>query len=264
MASLMTHANFWPTHWTDATADILPFIDDASNWYVRRSRKRFWKSDNDADKNNAYRTLHYVLVRLSVVMAPFTPFLAEELYRQLTDGESVHLMDWPGQNKIDYVLLKEMHLVRETISTGLFSRAKAGIKTRQPLSEATVSNHIPETYKDVIAEELNVKKVTFSDIKAGTSLLETHVSPELKQEGLVREIIRYIQGARKEAGLQVDDRIALDFQAVDQELQQAIDKHTDTIKMETLASTFTKLPEGFEATVKIDNKELVIRLAKIT
>src|SRR6185312_16281031 len=81
----------------NALKPVLPFIDDASNWYVRRSRKRFWKTDNDADKAQAYRTLHYVLVRLSVVLAPFTPFLAEELFQKLTGGESVHLLDWPNQ-----------------------------------------------------------------------------------------------------------------------------------------------------------------------
>src|SRR5690606_17190438 len=79
----------------DALSPILPFLDDASNWYVRRSRRRFWKSEDDSDKNDAYRTLHYVLVRLSYLLAPFTPFLAEELYHNLTgDEESVHLKDW--------------------------------------------------------------------------------------------------------------------------------------------------------------------------
>ena len=82
----------------EALSDILPFLDDASNWYVRRSRRRFWKSEDDGDKQQAYRTLHYVLAQLSLVMAPFTPFLAEELFLKLTGGElgeSVHLLDWP-------------------------------------------------------------------------------------------------------------------------------------------------------------------------
>jgi isoleucyl-tRNA synthetase len=79
----------------NAMKPILPFIEDASNWYVRRSRRRFWKAGDDDDKNNAYCTLHYVLVHLSMVLAPFTPFLAEELYQKLTGGESVHLLDWP-------------------------------------------------------------------------------------------------------------------------------------------------------------------------
>ena len=79
----------------DAMSPILPFIDDASNWYVRRSRRRFWKSEDDNDKNDAYKTLHYVLTRLAYILAPFTPFLAEELYHKLTgDSESIHLKDW--------------------------------------------------------------------------------------------------------------------------------------------------------------------------
>ena len=85
----------------DALSEVIPFIDDASNWYVRRSRRRFWKSEDDADKEQAYQTLHYVLARLSMVMAPFTPFLAEELYQKLTGGESVHLLDWPTDNATD-------------------------------------------------------------------------------------------------------------------------------------------------------------------
>src|SRR6185312_14779106 len=101
-----------------------------SNWYVRRSRKRFWKSDNDADKNDSYRTLHYILVQLSLVMAPFTPFMAEELYRLLTGGESIHLCDWPHAGHINELLLRDMRLVREAITSGLAKRAEAGIKVR--------------------------------------------------------------------------------------------------------------------------------------
>src|SRR5439155_11081027 len=101
--------------------------------YVRRSRKRFWKSGNDADKNAAYKTLHYVLVRLSLVLAPFTPFMAEELFRSLTGRESVHLCDWPGDGQVNGLILKEMAEVRELITQGLAQRAEAGIKVRQPL-----------------------------------------------------------------------------------------------------------------------------------
>src|SRR5205085_2261326 len=100
--------------------------------------KRFWKSDNDTDKQLAYRTLHYVLVQLSLVMAPFTPFLAEELYRQLTGGESVHLLDWPVAGHLDELLIRDMRLVREAITSGLALRAQAGIKVRQPLAKVNI------------------------------------------------------------------------------------------------------------------------------
>ena len=90
----------------DALSPILPFLDDASNWYVRRSRRRFWKSEDDGDKNDAYRTLHYVLVRLSYILAPFTPFLAEELYHNMTgDAESIHLKDWLPAGEVNRVML---------------------------------------------------------------------------------------------------------------------------------------------------------------
>lgn len=142
----------------NATKLILPFIDDASNWYIRRSRKRFWKSDNDVDKTAAYRTLHYVLVRLAVVMAPFTPFLSEELYRNLTGKDSVHLEDWPAPGQINESVLQHMALARSYINDGLSQRAAAGIKVRQPLAKAAIPV-LPDAYAELIAEELNVKEV---------------------------------------------------------------------------------------------------------
>ena len=118
---------------------ILPFIEDASNWYVRRSRKRFWKSDNDVDKNDAYKTLHYVLVQLSIILAPFTPFLADELYGKLTGGDSVHLLDWPVNNYTNEDVLGSMRVVLTAVNEGLSQRVKAGIKVRQPLQQVIVN-----------------------------------------------------------------------------------------------------------------------------
>ena len=103
----------------DALSPILPFLDDASNWYVRRSRRRFWKSEDDGDKNDAYRTLHYVLVRLSYILAPFTPFLAEELYHNLTgDDESIHLKDWLAAGVVNEQALVDMARTRKLINNG--------------------------------------------------------------------------------------------------------------------------------------------------
>src|SRR5680860_1548322 len=122
----------------DAMKPILPFIEDASNWYVRRSRRRFWKSGDDTDKNNAYRTLHYVLVQLSIVMAPFTPFLAEGLYQKLTGDESVHLLDWPKIGHINELVIDEMETLRGYVNQGLSIRALEHQKVRQPLSSVVV------------------------------------------------------------------------------------------------------------------------------
>jgi isoleucyl-tRNA synthetase len=99
-----------------ATKPILPFIEDASNWYVRRSRRRFWKTEETADKNDAYCTLHYVLVHLAQVAAPFTPFLAEELYQKLTGGESVHLLNWPVAGRVNELVVGEMETVRDYVT----------------------------------------------------------------------------------------------------------------------------------------------------
>lgn len=215
---------------SDAVKPILPFIDDASNWYVRRSRKRFWKSESDTDKNEAYQTLHYVLLQLSKIIAPFAPFLGEELYRNLTGGESVHLLDWPELGEVNHTLINDMQNMREYITDGLALRAKASIKVRQPLLSATVPK-LPDHYKEIIAEELNVKEVKWG----GEVSIDTKLTPQLRSEGMMREVIRYIQSARKQAGLNVDDRIKLILKTQDKTLQDSIIEHKETIMHETLA-----------------------------
>ena len=244
----------------DAINPILPFLDDASNWFVRRSRRRFWKSEDDDDKELAYRTLHYVLVRLAYVMAPFTPFLAEELYRNLTgDDESIHLKDWLPAGPVNERVMNEMERVREYVNVGLSLRAKAGLKVRHPLASVTVpslGDHID--FEPILMDELNVKAVKVG----GEVALDETLTPELKREGLMREVIRHVQSARKSAGLNVDDRIVLALKTDAPELQKAIEEHADTIKAETLAETFADTPEN-EQTVKIEGEMLTICLRKV-
>lgn len=254
----------------NAVKPLIPFIDDASNWYVRRSRKRFWKSEDDSDKNDAYRTLHYVLLQLSQVLAPFTPFMAEELFQKLTGGElgeSVHLRDWPEVGHVNELLLDEMGHVRNYITEGLAKRATAGIKVRQPLKQVTVPA-LPDTYREILAEELNVKAVVW--LKKVTPetpdvvTLDLTITPELKREGMIREVIRQVQNYRKQADLQVDDRIKLVLETDDAELKLAVHEFNDVIKQEVLASHLTA--EGtaqHEASVKIDGLPLTIRLEKM-
>jgi isoleucyl-tRNA synthetase len=262
----------------NALKPILPFVEDASNWYVRRSRRRFWKSGDDTDKNQAYQTLHYVLVQLAHVMAPFTPFLAEELYQKLTGGESVHLQDWPERGHVNELLIKDMNLLREAITVGLSERATAGIKVRQPLHKATVWNllygendFLKSFYEEIVKEELNVKSVEFkraADEKGMSSpnpsiTLDLRITPELKREGLMREVIRNVQNARKQAGLNVDDRITLSLHADDSELSKALQEHKDTIAQETLAvSTAKKVTDAFTQEVKVEGMLLTITLAR--
>jgi len=250
----------------NALKPILPFIDDASNWYVRRSRKRFWKSDNDTDKAQAYRTLHYVLVKLSMVLAPFTPFLAEELYRQLTDGESVHLLDWPEVGAVDEQLVADMQAVREVITAGLALRAKAGIKVRQPLAKIVLADDslAPVAFDDIMREELNVHAVA-RDGAEGIAL-DTVLTPELEQEGLVREVIRNVQSARKQADLQIDDRIHLQLGSDHPQLASALQQPAllELIKQETLAVDVNaaELEDAYAVVVKIEATELGIKLRK--
>jgi len=245
----------------DAMADILPFIEDASNWYVRRSRRRFWKSEDDADKNEAYRTLHYVLLKLSVLMAPFTPFLAEELYQNLGGGnESVHLLDWPANYSVDQLVLDEMATVREYVNQGLSFRAKAGLKVRQPLASVTVPSLGQFVdFNDILTEELNVKEV-----KQGSEVaIDEDITPELKREGLMREVVRNVQAARKKAGLNVDDRIALCITTEDSELEQAVKEHKATIEQETLAESVEDSSSlSYREEAVIDGKKLSVALTR--
>ncbi len=242
-----------------AMKPILPFIEDASNWYVRRSRRRFWKSGDDTDKNNAYRTLHYVLVQLSQVLAPFTPFLAEELYQKLTGGESVHLLDWPKVGHVNELVVGDMETVRDYVNQALSLRAKERMKIRQPLASVTVPS-LGEfvSFEDILTEELNVKKV----VQGKELALDFTITPELKREGLMREVIRHVQNARKNAGLNVDDRIALSLQSADVEVREATEEHARTIADETLANELTDQQYSYRTTVMVEGAELVVSLQK--
>ena len=261
----------------DATKPILPFLDDASNWYVRRSRRRFWKSEDDGDKNDAYRTLHYVLVRLSYMLASFTPFLAEELYHNLTgDNESIHLKDWLPAGEIDSSMLRDMNALRTAVNDGLSKRASEGIKVRQPLASVKLINTISQDTPaevaqfliDIAKDELNVKSVEIvtdseSEPAQPSVVYDLTITPELKREGLMREIVRHVQSARKQAGLQIDDRIVLSISSDDSEISQAVDAFADVIKSETLAVELNSAADESEKyDAKIDGKLVEISLKK--
>jgi len=249
----------------NAIDPILPFIEDASNWYVRRSRRRFWKSGDDTDKNNAYRTLHYVLVQLSQIIAPFTPFLAEELYQKLTGGESVHLLDWPVGGHVNELVLDRMARTRQIIEQGLGLRmlksdTEQQIKVRQPLSTLTYGGEkLDEFYETIIAEEVNVKAVIQGDFEFVQ--LDKTITPELRREGLAREVVRYVQSARKAAGLNIDDRIELSLTTTG-ELADAIAEHAETIVAETLATAVTEGEYEHKTDAIVEGATLTISLQK--
>jgi len=251
-----------------ALSSVLEFIDDMSNWFVRRSRRRFWKSEDDHDKLEAYSALYYVLIYLAKIMAPFTPFLAEELYQKMTGAgvvnseipESVHLLDWPEAGVIDEAVLAQMAKTREIITAGLAERMKkteteAQIKVRQPLAKLVYAGEkLDDFYEQIIMEEVNVKSVEHGEALA----LDKTLTPELLEEGKIRELIRFIQAARKKAGLNVDDRIRL---MVSMEVPEA---YREMLMNEVLAEELVH--EGnfaYDEIVKVQGENVAISLEKI-
>ncbi len=243
-----------------ALANVLPFVDDLSNWFVRRSRRRFWKSEDDADKLEAYNTLYFVLVYFAEIMAPFTPFLSEELYQNMTGtGSSVHLLDYPEAEKIDQATLDLMSRTREIINEGLMLRMKKTdsedqIKIRQPLASFTYAgDQLPDFYEQIIKDELNVKTVKHGK----ETRLDKTLTKDLRDEGFTRELIRFVQSARKKAGLQVDDRIKL---SLDVDLPE---KYLDIIKEETLATELVKSDNfAYDEIIKVNNTNYTISLER--
>ena len=308
---------------------IESFIDQLSNWYVRRNRRRFWKSTDPDDKHSAYLTLYQCLDAATKLMAPFVPFLAENVYQNLVKGvdanapDSVHMADWPVANPAwqNEALLHDIDVVQKVVGLARQAREQTGVRTRQPLSLLRVrapndtAAKALESHKDQILEELNVKGIEFiardaahvtylikpnlpvlgkkygKDIpkirkalldfpgaeiagnvargestvisigSASISLgpddvlvetasaegyacaedggylteLDAHLTDELVNEGLAREVVRSIQDARKQAGLEVSDRIVLGVSGSD-EIENALALHRDYVMMETLAT----------------------------
>ena len=249
-----------------ALSNVLLFIDDLSNWFVRRSRRRFWKSEDDTDKNAAYSTLYFVLVYLAKILAPFTPFLAEELYQKMTGvefdssvTESVHLLNWPEAGEINQEVIEKMARTREIITEGLAlrmnkSETEEQIKVRQPLAEYIYEGEpLDEYYEQIIADEVNVKSV-----RAGEkTYLDKHLTEELLEEGFIRELIRFVQAARKKAGLEVDDRIKL---SIDTEINK---DWQDVLKAEVLAVELGRDNNcQYDEVVKVNGKNITISLEK--
>ena len=159
------------TEWFDeyklnnATKPIVKFMDNLTNWYIRRSRKRFWKSENDGDKLEAYETLYTTLVELQKIIAPFMPFISDHIYKEMTWEKSVHLTDFPTYDKklINEKLNSDTDLVQKIITLGLAWRANQKIRVRQPLQSITITEKLEDYYIEIIKEELNIKEVLVVD-----------------------------------------------------------------------------------------------------
>jgi len=326
---------------------LVRFIDSLTNWYIRRSRRRFWKSENDGDKSEAYQTLYTVLVETCKLLAPFAPFITEEMYRNLTGLESVHLARWPEvePKRIDEALNQEIALAQLIVTLGHAARAKANVKVRQPLQKIEVA--LPpglvasglQQQVEVIKEELNIKEIEFLDSVAGkvqllvkpnarllgpkygaavqeiirkakegayhqlkngnyqvmdyeltpdeieisyqpldegkghqqvesdqgiVVILETQITPELLREGYARDMVRSIQDLRKQADLNVADRIKVGLTTTDPEAQKAIAEFEDYIKKETLAVEITaeKRSTSFESVVNLGDHGVTVTIEK--
>jgi isoleucyl-tRNA synthetase len=279
---------------TDAGRKIEGFVDGLSNWYVRRSRRRFWKSENDADKLSAYNTLYTCLVTLAKLMAPFTPFLAEELYRNLVGAafpeapESVHLADFPSPDemKIDKQLADDNRLAMKVCSMGRAARSKAGIKVRQPLETLYIGvssdweKRAMERLEPLVLEELNVKELLYESMEnvAGLDMsgyaavsegnssvaISTHITIELEAEGFAREIVHRVQTMRRSAGYDIADHIILYYEGA-AHLVQSISAFADYIRQETLAVDIEEdIPEDadFQETFKIGGSSLKLGVKK--
>lgn len=279
----------------EASRPIIEFITELSQWYVRRSRERL-KGNNETDKQQCLSTLREVLLQLSKIMAPFTPFIAEKVYQELKQNhggkkflESVHLEDWPKYHEKhhDESMLNHMKVVRTIVELGLSVRAEQKLKVRQPLAKlyfavgetfASIGNDLRQNkeYHAIIADELNVKEVDYAEAVDEKNCIEKQdgdvkiwlnieMTEELKQEGLVREIVRTINQLRKDQGLTIEDKITLHYSTSDTMLKQILNEYGGEIKNSVLANELQESEKTIKTeSVKIDGKEINFQLEKIT
>ncbi|MFC2034948.1 isoleucine--tRNA ligase [Chloroflexota bacterium] len=286
---------------TEAGRKIEGFVEELSNWYIRRSRRRFWKSENDADKLSAYTTLYQCLVTLSKLLAPFTPFLAEELYQNLVCSvlpeapESVHLADFPvaDASKIDEQLLMDIRSVMKVSSLGRAARSQAGIKVRQPLSHVIVGvaskreQDSLQAFKPQIMEELNVKDVQVERFGEGGEerlgvdhhdfaiaedsnyvvAVFSRITPELAAEGMAREVVHRLQIMRRSAGFDIIDHIVTYYQADTYMKEIMEDKDLGSyVRQETLSRRLVEgIPEQgvFTASYKLGGYNILLGVQRL-
>lgn len=239
-------------------------VEDISHWYIRRIREHM-KNAHSANAKECSRTLGFVLLELSKALAPFAPFIAEGIYKGVGGGkESVHIEDWPSFAKASkgaQILIRDMNTVREIVSKALEARQKAGIKIRQPLASLqlpTKEYKLSTEFLDLIKGEVNVKEIVFGD----KFELDTTLSEELKEEGLVREFIRQVQDFRKELKLKPQEKILLSVSG-DKALEKILAGHLTLIKKEISLSDF-KLDSssGEEKEISLEGKKLKIGIQK--
>ncbi|MFA5722009.1 MAG: isoleucine--tRNA ligase, partial [Candidatus Paceibacterota bacterium] len=255
---------------SQAVKPIEQFIDDLSIWYLRRSRQRFKDTENS---QKASPVLKHVLFTLSKLISPFVPFISEQLYQSLKNEDdliSVHLCDYPkfDEELIDKKIEKEMEIVREIISLALAERAQEGLKVRQPLGELRIKNDElkdKEELLQLIKDEVNVKKVVFDDKLKKEMEIDKNITPELKEEGMMREGLRQIQVIRKKANLLPTDEIIVSFQG-DDSILQLFKKNENQIKKELKIKeiSWNKVNNfEFKSDIFLDSNNITIFLKKV-
>jgi len=273
-------------------------INDLSNWYIRRSRRRFWVTEENFDKDCAYLTLYEVLVSLCKLLAPFVPFITEHIYQNIVrvfpdeELESVHHCDYPSPDEslVEAKLEDSMDLVSKLVEAGRRARSDAGIKIRQPLKEVVVlckkeKREEVGSLVGILKDELNVREVKFEDEglksefvgaeiykqeevdKETTLFLDISLDKRLIEEGLVRDLVRRIQGMRKDIDLEYTAKIRIRYEG-DEEVKEAIKTFSNYICEETLAvdikegkpADSVKGEQIYEKKWRIGNKEVLLFL----
>ena len=244
-------------------------IDDVSLWYIRRSRNRFQNPKSKKELQDAVLTLRYILSQISLLSAPFIPFLSEVVFEKSNGKGSVHLKDWPKADKKNQKakLEEEMKKVRHIASKGLALRAKAGFRVRQPLAKLTIKEKLQKELLVLLQDELNVKEVVVSSKLKGDVQLDTKLTPQLTEEGLVRELLRHIQGMRKDAGYKPRHRVRLRYTST-ADIKNLFSRHRETLVKiggisELLEGDRPKQVFDIEKTIKIEGKKLWLGIRKL-
>ncbi len=258
-----------------ATRPITDFVDELSTWYLRRSRDRF--KEEGEDKEAVLTTLRYVLCELAKIMAPAMPFMAENLWQKVTgynftaENKSVHLEAWSeisALTEAEQEVLDKMSLVRKIVELGLAKRDEAGIKIRQMLGFIIVKSKetLTDEYLELIKDELNIQGVNW---EAGESdypelTLDTEITPELKKEGIKRELVRLINNLRKDLNLTLSDVAAVSVCGADELISETLKEKNEDIKKDTLSSSLELVNEQIEGKeVKIDDCKFILALKKV-
>lgn len=260
-----------------AGRELQDLITELSTWFVRRSRDRIKAGDQDSQV--ALQTLGYVLVEITKLMAPFMPFLSEHLFKDLTGQESVHLEKWTEVKKFDESVLKDMAKLRQLVELGLALRKEHNIKVRQPLAEfhyMAGDTKLDQALEQIIAEELNVKKVSsVGEIlqraawvnKADNGLqvsLNTELTKELQAEGLARELERQVQDLRKKSGLKVGELVDLYYNTTDEELSEILVNQLDRKKtFVSQIKTSLEVEADFETQATVEGKAIWLGLVRL-